>query len=337
MSRKVTLTDVARAAQVSLATVDRVINGRGGVRADREERVLRAAQSLGLDRRSLAMPTRILRVAVLIQPPANPFHAELAAGVGALRPEFRALNLHFHIHHIDPDRPARVAADITRLQPSVDGVIVSSADTPEIAAALAAASRRMPVVTLATDIDGSGRAAYVGPDDLRSGRVAGELIGRYLGPAGGDVLMLAARMDIAGQRARAKGFAALVGAHFPATRLSEIVETGEDREITQTLTAAALTRNPALAAIYHTTTGVGGIVRALEARRRTEDIVVVTHELTPDRRHYLRARKIDAVIDQNPRRGVRAAAVTMARLLGRLDGEATSVSTDIRIYTPENA
>ena len=48
MARKTTLTDIAAAAGVSLATVDRVINGRGGVSAAREERILHAARTLAM-------------------------------------------------------------------------------------------------------------------------------------------------------------------------------------------------------------------------------------------------------------------------------------------------
>ena len=47
---KVSITDVARAAGVSTATVDRVLNLRGGVRPDKEERIIETARALVLDR-----------------------------------------------------------------------------------------------------------------------------------------------------------------------------------------------------------------------------------------------------------------------------------------------
>ena len=60
MAKKVKLTDIA-AAGVSIATVDRVVNGRGGATADKAAAVL----------------------AALMQPPANPFHTLLRDGVEA--------------------------------------------------------------------------------------------------------------------------------------------------------------------------------------------------------------------------------------------------------------
>ena len=70
---KVTLEDVARAAGVSVATVDRVVNRRGGVSADKERAILHAARRLGLDRGLVIRPRAAKRIAVLIQPPAPPF------------------------------------------------------------------------------------------------------------------------------------------------------------------------------------------------------------------------------------------------------------------------
>ncbi|HWV20199.1 MAG TPA: LacI family DNA-binding transcriptional regulator, partial [Devosia sp.] len=48
--RRVTVHDVARAAGVSLATVDRVLNGRPGVRSVTAEKVEEAIKSLGFSR-----------------------------------------------------------------------------------------------------------------------------------------------------------------------------------------------------------------------------------------------------------------------------------------------
>lgn len=337
MARKVTLSDVARVAGVSLATVDRVINGRGGVKPDPEERVLRAARSLGLDRRSLNPPSRLKRIAVLIQPPENPFHAKLAEGIALVRPTFRALNLHLEIHHIAPNAPDRIAAQIAALAGTRDGLVISGPDTPAVAAALRRAAARGPVVTLATDIAESGRAAYVGPDDTRAGRVAGDLIGRWLGPEGGAVLMVAGRLDIAGQRARAEGMAKVLAERHPGVTLAEVVESGEDGESVAGLVRAALRRHPDVRAIYHTTTGAVPLCAAVAAAGKAPRVVIVSHELTPNRRRLLRARQLDAVIDQNPLLEARLSIETMARLLGRLDGAAGSVSTDIQIFMPENA
>lgn len=336
MARKATIGDVARLAGVSMATADRVLNGRGGVAPGRERAVLAAARQAGLDRALARGYARGLRIAVLIQPAVNPFHAALAAAFAAQNRAAAALNMQFFVHHLDVGRPDRTAAAVQALAGRHDGLIVTSPADPGVAAALCRAAAAIPVLTLATDIPGSGRHAYVGPDDRRAGRVAGELMGRFLGPDGGDVLVIVGLLGIAGHREREAGFRAVMAEHHPACRVASVAESREDPERAGAIAAESLRARPDLRGIYHASAGAGPVVAALRAAGRG-DVVVVTHELTEDRRALLRSRAIHAVVDQDPAAEVRLAAETMARLLGRLDGAVVSAPTPVRIFTAENA
>lgn len=60
MGRKTTANDVARAAGVSASTVDRVLNGPGGVDPDKERRVVEWARKLKREARQAA-PRRLAR------------------------------------------------------------------------------------------------------------------------------------------------------------------------------------------------------------------------------------------------------------------------------------
>ena len=334
MSPRVSLADIAVAAGVSLATVDRVINQRGGVRADKETRILAAARRLGWERSLDRPPTRIHRVVVLIQSHANPFHAELHEGIDLARRSYADLGLQLRIRHIDPNDPARTASVIAGLAGQCEALIISAPDTPAVAAALGRLAQQVPVVTLATDIAGSGRAAYVGPDDTRSGRVAGELMGRFLGREGGEILMVSGRPDLAGQTQRARGFSDVLARYYPRCALVEIVETGESTDAAARQVRKALLARPSITGIYHVSAGAGAIASVLDALGR-RDVTFITHELTPNRRALLAARKLDAVIDQKPHEEARLAVETVARLLGLLAGTATSIATDVQIFLAE--
>jgi LacI family transcriptional regulator len=86
MAKRATLIEIAEAAGVSISTVDRVINGRGGVRADKERLVLDWAMKLDLGRTIDYRPHRAMRIAVLMQDPSNPFYAApSAAPIGSIR------------------------------------------------------------------------------------------------------------------------------------------------------------------------------------------------------------------------------------------------------------
>lgn len=334
---KPTLGDVARVAGVSLATVDRVLNGRGGVAPDKEARILGVARTLRLDRALAHRPQRTLRVAVLIQAPLNPFHQALKAALDRALPLFAEMSLQFLVHHVDPSDPRRIADTIRSKADAFDGMIATVPDEARVADALGAVASRRPVVTLATDVTGSGRAAYVGPDDRRSGRLAGDLFGRFLGRDGGRIAMLTGLGAMAGHRERERGLREIVGERYSRLTLGPILESGEDAHRAGRLVYDAFAADPGLCGLYHASTGARPAVEALRRLGRDRDTVIITHELTEDRRRLLRDRAIDAVIDQDPDLEMRVAMEVMARLLARLEGEPASVTTDVRIHMAENA
>ncbi len=336
MARKTTARDVAEAAGVSPATVDRVLNGRGGVAPEKERRVLDWARRLGIDRALRISAARTLRVAVLLQAPSNPFHRTVRDVFLAANGSAAACNMQFRVFHIPPDDPARIAARIREVTPGHDALVISAAQDPEVAASLREFARKGPVVTLATDIPHSGRIAYVGPDNRQAGRVAGDLMGRFLRPGGGPVLMIAGPLSMTGQGERAAGFRAVLAERYPECRVVGVAESGEVQSRAGDLVLSALRRHDGLRGVYNATTGARAVVRALDAAGR-RDVVVVTHELTESRRALLRAGRIDAVIDQNPEAEVPIAIRALACHFGRAEPLAGRPPPLIQIHTIENA
>ncbi len=293
-------------------------------------------RALGIDRALDRTPSRALRVAVLIQPLVNPFHASLREGIDLASRMYTTLNVQFFVHHIDPRKPAAIAAAVRDCR-SYDGLIITSPDDILVREAVAVLSRKMPIVTLATDLAGCGRAAYIGPDDRQAGRVAGDLMGLFLGKEGGRVVVVAGSRDITGHRERETGFRDIVTERYPRCSLAAVLETGESQEEAGRVVEVAFREDPGLRGIYHLSAGAMPIVSSLQRLGRIDDTVVITHELTPNRRMLLKSRKINAVIDQRPLLEARLAVETIAKLLGRLPGEAVSSATDIQIFLAENA
>ncbi len=336
MSRKPNIADVAQLAGVSTATVDRVLNDRGGVNSEKAARVLSAARRLKLDRALTRRYSRVLRIAVLIQSSANPFHAALRQAFASVGGAYADLNLQFLIQHIAPGDPTGIAAAVRDAGARHDGLIITSPDHARISAAIRQAVKSLPVIALATDLPDSGRSAYVGPDDCAGGRVAGDLMGRFLGAEGGDIVMIAGLLSVLGHRAREMGFREVLGEYYPASRLTQVLESGENAERAGLLAIQALRDNPAIRGVYHATSGASEVVAAIARVREGKAVALISHELTAERRSLLKARAIDAVIDQNPEFEVRAATELMARLLGRLDGAGGNIVTPVQIYTPES-
>lgn len=336
MGRKITARDVAAEAGVSASTVDRVLNNRGGVDKDKETRVLAAARRLRLDRALDMRAARTLRVAVFIQSPDNPFHAALKQAVDARNRRPDPWNLQLRIFHVAPvltealiDRVATVGADH-------DAVVICVAHDERLARVLRELmDRGKPVIALATDLRCPG-IRYVGPDNRQAGRVAGDMMGRLLGPAGGDVLVIAGHLSMMGHGQRIEGFGRVMAESYPACHIVQVTESLDQSALAGEIAWQALRRHPAIRGIYNAAVGALPVADALIRLNRAGDVVLITHDLTPDRRELLRQGVLDVVIDQDPIAEIDHAAAIIAHAYGRSEVVPQNGHTPLRIHMRQN-
>ncbi|MEA3537058.1 LacI family DNA-binding transcriptional regulator [Rhizobium sp. CC-YZS058] len=337
MAKKTSL-DVAKAAGVSLSTVDRVLNGRGGVSEDKERKVLAAARSLQINRVLDTRAVRTLRIAVFLQSQDNPYHAALQEGFEAANRDGGRYNLRFEIHHIDPPRPAATARLVYAVAGRCDGIVIVSSQDEEIAAALRNFGQSgKPVLTLATDLRNAGRTAYVGPDNRMAGRVAGDLMGRLLGREGGEIVVISGMLSMIGHEEREMGFRAVLRERHPACRIAEVMQSMERSELAGDLVFTALRSNPHVRGIYNVSAGAQPVVDAIRRLNKSRDVVFITHELTEDRRRLMRQGLIDAVLDQDAKLEVDLAIASLAFHFARRDRAPETLITPTRIFMMENA
>ncbi len=86
--RRPTISDLAKASGVSVATIDRVLNGRHRVREETARRVYEAAQSIGyhavgLLRQRVFEDLPQYRLGFVLQKPSQPFYQSFAKEIGA--------------------------------------------------------------------------------------------------------------------------------------------------------------------------------------------------------------------------------------------------------------
>ncbi|MDX7953252.1 LacI family DNA-binding transcriptional regulator [Lichenihabitans sp. Uapishka_5] len=332
--RPATAGDVAAEAGVSLATVDRVLNGRPGVRAATSKAVQEAVQRLGFKRDAAAASLarrRRYRFGFLV--PALTENSFMQA----VRREIEAAALRGLDQRIAVTLLDYAAFDPLALTRRLDacaeaglmGVALVAVDAPEVHDAVARLiARGVAVVTIVSDAPASLRACFVGPDNAAAGRVAASLLGRFVGPRQGHVLTVAGRMTLRDHAERRLGFAQAMARDFPHLTLLPVAEGLDDRAVTKPLVAAALRDVPDLVGVYSMGAGNRGIVAALEAAGRARNVVAVGHELTPFMREALLGGTFDAAINQDAGTEVRRAVQTLKALA---DGQAAFKPDPIRI------
>lgn len=296
-----TIDDIARAARVSTATVDRVLNERPGVRGITRARVIAAARVIGyLPEPEAAPPQVLVRLDFVLQSGPNTF-MDLLAGHLEARGLARAAELQVRVHRVDGFSAEALAACLHGLKGVSGGVGLIAIDHPLVREAIReTVTAGTPVLTLVSDIAHTPRFAYVGIDNRNAGRLAGHLVGRFVPGSKGEVALFAGSLSYRGHEEREMGFRHILAEDFPGLRIVELREVRDDLERSYDEARGLLARHPALRAIYNIGAGNRGIARALEESGRAAEVVFVGHELTAHTRRFLLSATMDAVIDQNP-------------------------------------
>jgi LacI family transcriptional regulator len=299
------VTDVAREAGVSTATVDRVLHGRAGVRAVTVERVVRAAAALGyiLDSTPyIAQARRPQRLVFLLPEGSNRFLAMLGQLVAETKARFEAFGFTARVEFIRSFNPALLARALRDAGREADGVAFMALEHPAVREAVdTLAEAGIPAVTLISDIANTRRAAYVGLDNRSTGRTAGYLMARFIGRRPAKVAMIAGSLSYRAHEEREMGFLHLFTELFPAVEVLGLREGHDDEVENYRQTKTLLARHPDLAGLYNIGGAAAGIARALREARREQEVVFIGHGLTPDTRALLIDGAMDIVITQNPR------------------------------------
>jgi LacI family transcriptional regulator len=333
--RKPTLYDVARTAGLSYATVDRVLNGRGGVAQKSVQRVRQAVDALGYQRDELAaMLSRRRSYRFRFHLPAGDhgFYRALRAAVDAEALARRGERVEIVVAESPALDADALAAGLEALEHGdCHGVAVVAVDTPRVARAIARlAELGIPVVTLVSDA-GVARAAHVGIDNLVAGRTAGRLVEIAHRGRGGRVLPVIGALTQTDHRDRLSGATEVL-----AVGGIEILPalTVQDRsDLMAAMVGEALAATPGVSGIYSIGAGNRGLIPVLAGLGARRPFVVL-HELTPFTRAALGDGLIDAVIDQNPRREVALGLDAMKAIADGRTGGALTVTP--AIYLRDN-
>ena len=203
----VKITDVARAAGVSTATVSRVLNQPDMVVRDKREKVLAAVRALNYAPNSLAHGLRagqVRTVTLLVGDISQPFHGALAKSMDR---EGQRLGYRVLLRDLDR-REDRTIAALNQLRTSESyGAVLATAtdlDTPPVRAAVAAArTRGVVLVTSSQQIPG-GQIPAILPQYRSISRLA---VDHLVEAGAGPVILIGGTMSSPLSRERMAGFA----------------------------------------------------------------------------------------------------------------------------------
>ena len=295
--KKLTLQRLAELAGVGVATVDRVVNDRGGVSPTTTRKVLQAAREAGMTRPLPEAYRPPWQIELYLSGNASFFFRTLASDFAAVANQLGYQRLTLHKTFIAESQPEKLAQRIMAACNRRDGIIVFGHDYPAIHEALTfCQAQGVPVITLATDIPQAQRLCHVGIDQYQAGKTAGLLMSKSL-QGEGEVIMLSGRIDYRAHRQRIDGFREAMARSAPRVQLREVLSGQDQREVIRALFEQTLRETHQVTGIYNT--GVGNSEIKALLQRHNLHCTVITHELYSVTRQMLDADMVAYTLDQN--------------------------------------
>ncbi len=292
MARRPGMAALAAAAGVSVATVDRLLNGREQVSGATRTAVLEAALRIGhpaaarlVEGGSGAVPT--VRFGVLLHKQGQEFYQNMAREFRAAVALLPGVKGQLELDFAASQAPSEVAGLLRGMAGRCDVIAATAVNHPEITAAVEELRQRgIPVFSLLSDFAQGVRAGYVGLNNLKVGRTAAWMISLSAKQAGKVALFVGgARWH--GHDLRETGFRAYLREERPDLEVLESIVNLETRQLTYETTLNLLNRHPDLRGIFVAGGGMEGAIAALQQVRKPGDVALVVNELTAESRAAL--------------------------------------------------
>lgn len=296
MVSRPTITDLAKQAGVSVATVDRVLNRRLPVREDTAIRVVQAAEAIGyhatglLKRRLTEIPQR--RFGFLLQK-RDAFYLSFGKNLADATKQASFIEGKPLIDYVDELVPAIITARIREMAAKVDALAIVAVDHPLVVEAVEAViATGKPVFTLLSDISSVAKTGHIGLDGRKVGRTAAWTISRTAsGPGKIGILVGSHRYN--NQELAEISFRSYIRELAPEFTLLEPIVNLDDERIAYEAVIDMVESNPDLVGVYCCGGGQDGLIRALRDESAGRRIVAVCNELTT----ITRAALIDGTVD----------------------------------------
>ena len=301
----VTIKDIARAAGVSRGTVDRVLNGRGGVRPGVELRVkeLLAEMRYTPNRagRVLAALKKPVKIGCLLPGEGNRFFDDIVLGLRQAERELSDFGISLAVSEVrgfDPE--VHIRAVDALLAQGVSALCVSTVDVPEVRRKIdSVVAGGVPVVAVNSDLSRTRRLCYVGCNYAESGRTAAGVLSLLRGgPL--ELLVITGSLNMQGHNQRIEGFVRALKERERPFHIAEVFESMDDDATAYARTLAALKKYPEVNCLYITAAGISGVCRAVAELGLGDRITVLCFDDVPATKKLVLEGRIPATICQDP-------------------------------------
>lgn len=280
-----TIDDVARAANLSISTVKRVLAGSDAVREATMAQVLHAAEEIGFYgvgaiRQRVRAQHPSFTFVVLLQQGGRSFYRSLGHALDQAARAVSHAQIILKIDYMEDLAPDLVAERIEVLGRDADALALVSAEHPRVTSAIVnLAAKGVRTCVLISPLTASCGLSFVGVDSWKVGRSSAWFLAHTSrGP--GRIGILVGNHRYRSQELNEAGFRSYFREHAPEFTLLDPISTFESSTISRELTERLLSGEPELAGLFIAGGGVSGAVAALRESGRAQEIAAVAYEMT---------------------------------------------------------
>lgn len=307
-----TAKDIAEAAGVSLATVDRVLNDRPNVSSRSREKVQKVIEEMGYVRNLAAVnlaKNRTYSFDFILPTSGDLYLNELIGQVQQAKIDLRSDLTDVDYDQIDMQDPHMVANFLSELtKEQVDGIAIMAPESPQVRDAITRLSERhIKVLQFLSGQENLENPDFVGADNVAAGATAGRILSRFLGEVSGKIMVIADTMQSLNNIQRRLGFDKVLSTHFPLLKALPSLETYGDKARTKRIISHQFLNERDIIAVYVMSSEARIPLAQVSKCKDLNSLTVVAHERTPFTEKALLNEQIDAIVAQNPGHAVRSA------------------------------
>ena len=295
---KFTQKQIAAQSGLSLATIDRALHHRGQVHPQTLHRIQQALADLELLQKSGLAQGRTIYFDVIMHTPER-FSELVREALSSQLASFNPFRIQLRFHCYEDISEREMNALLKKCALSSHGVILKAMNSPSLVSTIdALLKRRVPVVTIVTDIPSSARLRYIGMDNVDAGKAAAFLMSKWLGADSTQIAAVTGSNDLIGERERIAGLISGIEQFAPRNSINVVAGgLGIDHQMYACL-CQYLDAHPHTEAVYTVGGGNAGIIRAFAERNRRIK-TFIGHDFDRENRALMQAGKIDALIEHN--------------------------------------
>ena len=336
-----TVREIAKLANVSIGTVDRVLHGRGRVSPEKAEEITAIIEKYQFTPNPIARQlkrNRAYRFLAIVprRDQDSGYWEQVIKGIEGGAREVEAYGIETEIIEFDHyDSTAFSKAAKITLDKGPDGVIFAPI-FPDIAKPFTSelAKNRVPYAFFDADLPGAKPICAIGQDSFKGGYLAGKLLHLFIGNVTGSVAVfydprsyhINRRKDGFLRYTGEKGFRAVAENYLRSD--GKILASGEINEFFK--------NQNDVQGVFVSYADVHQVAEAVGNRRKKNNLFIVGYDLVPANHKLLKEGRIDAIISQRPQEQSRQALLGLYRYIVLGSAIDSIVEMPLDIYVREN-